>query len=145
MHAAVELLRSTAVAVHVRSRKDAESWLVPFDHATISITSKDQAPASLPELSTRKDVLRLAFDCEEHFVGQCKMFAPEDARAVLDFVVKVVRAGVHALVIHCEHGKCRSRAVAAALAAISGQDVLPHFQGQTPSGRTFNLMLQASA
>jgi predicted protein tyrosine phosphatase len=50
--------------------------------------------------------------------GKYRLFQPEDAQRILDFVTTYLSRDINTFYVHCEAGISRSAAVAAALAAI---------------------------
>lgn len=97
----------------VLPRLDCEALAFAPGRAFISITNPRQAPAVLPE---NQPILRLGFhDIESPLPGWTEM-TPRHAQAVIAFVNNLSSA-VDTLVIHCEHGACRSSATGLFLSA----------------------------
>ena len=89
-------------------------------HLIISITSGPEDVARLRTTGMCKGILRLVFLDAEEPTDPCpedQLFSKEQARRLWAFVLEH-RGQVERIVVHCDAGKSRSPAVAAALAHV---------------------------
>ena len=112
------------------------------EHVWISISGKDDA-ADLPKRKTCRDILRLEFhdlDVELPGYPDVPLFSEEHAGQILDFFNKY-RNEVPSLVVHCDAGRSRSPAVAAALTHIMGKQDKPILRQYNPNMRVYRMLL----
>ena len=101
-------------------------------HLVISITSSPDDVASLRSHPARLGVLRLSFpdvELPSELYAEGVLFSREHATQVWAFVEEH-RAKVERIIVHCDAGKSRSPAVAAALARVLDGDDASTFGGR---------------
>lgn len=114
-------------------------------HIVVSITSSPDDVASLRKNHLRVGVLRLAFPdvevaSEAHEEGV--LFSREQAIQVWSFVQEH-RSKVERIIVHCDAGKSRSPAVAAAVARVLNGDDAEFFGGRyRPNMRVYRILLE---
>lgn len=115
--------------------------------AVISITDPGSKPARLRETAECVGILRLEFhDLDRPIDGldDYKLFMPDDARQIADFV-RGVKSKIGTLLIHCEAGISRSASVAAAV--LDAEHRLAEsqrlFQRAIPNRRVYRMVLDA--
>jgi predicted protein tyrosine phosphatase len=132
--------------IYVYSRQALEA-AAPHEvpHIVISITSSPGDQARLRNNGARLGVLRLSFPdvevaSELHPEGE--LFSREHAAQVWRFVEEH-RSKMERIIVHCDAGKSRSPAVAAALARILDGDDAAYFGGRyVPNMRVYRLLLE---
>jgi predicted protein tyrosine phosphatase len=107
-------------------------------HVVISITSSADDVARLRSNPACLGVLRLAFpdvEVASELHPESTLFSTEHAEQLWTFVAEH-RAAVERIIVHCDAGKSRSPAVAAALARVLDGDDASYFGGRyTPNMR----------
>jgi predicted protein tyrosine phosphatase len=116
-------------------------------HVIVSITSGPSDVARLRPGPACRGVLRLVFaDAEapsEQF-PEAQLFSSEQAAQIWAFIQEH-RAAVERIVVHCDAGKSRSPAVAAALSRVLTGDDADFFGGRyQPNRRVYRLLLAAA-
>jgi predicted protein tyrosine phosphatase len=115
----------------------------PVPHAIVSVTSAPDDRATFPESASCRGVLRLAFldvDVVIPRVREEDLFSAVQARRVWDFVL-AHRGGVDRMLVHCDAGKSRAPAIAAAIAKIFDGDDARWFAAYTPNPRVYQTLL----
>jgi predicted protein tyrosine phosphatase len=114
-------------------------------HVVISITSSPDDVARLRNNGARLGVLRLAFpdvEVASELHAEGTLFSREHAERLWAFVAEH-RATVERIIVHCDAGKSRSPAVAAALARVLDGDDASYFGGRyTPNMRVYRTLLE---
>ena len=114
-------------------------------HIVISITSSPDDVARLRRNAACLGVLRLAFpdvEVASELHPENALFSREHAERLWSFV-KEHRAKVERIIVHCDAGKSRSPAVAAALARVLDGDDASYFGGRyTPNMRVYRTLLE---
>jgi predicted protein tyrosine phosphatase len=133
---------SPAVEIFVYSRAAIET-VAPHEspHIVISITSAASDVARVRRSPSCRDVLRLVFADIESPVPDVEMFDRAMADRVWAFFERH-RAAVESVLVHCDAGRSRSPAIAAALArAITGDDS-EFFRRYEPNRHVYRLMME---
>ena len=108
------------------------------------LTPRVQPEAELTHSENRIGALRLSFtDMEERnpIVGGDVPFRQDDAEEILRFA-DAYRHDVSTFVVHCEAGVSRSAAIAAALAALLGEDDARFFVEHYPNRTVRHMVLE---
>lgn len=114
------------------------------DFVMISISCPNDAP-ELPHRRNCVDLLRLEFDDIDQPVEilggmKCVLFQPFHAKAILDFYRKH-KGSCKYMIIHCDAGISRSRAVVCALKKIHTGSDYEEFKKGIPNRRVYSLIL----
>lgn len=116
-------------------------------HIVISITSSVGDVASLRSNPARLGVLRLSFpdvEAASELYPEGVLFSREHAKQVWAFV-EAHRSNVERIIVHCDAGKSRSPAVAAALARVLDGDDASYFGGRyQPNMRVYRMLLECA-
>jgi predicted protein tyrosine phosphatase len=126
--------------------RDVIARVAPHDvpHVIVSITSGETDVARFPIPATCRGVLRLVFaDLEPRAVdasSRALLFDEEHARRIWTFVL-AHRSAIERIVVHCDAGRSRSPAVAAALALAFGEDHETFFRQYTPNRHVYETLL----
>lgn len=99
--------------------------VIDVPYLVISISSHEQPTNAIPSNDNCVDKLFLKFDDKSyetqetlaHYEGTVNPMKEEDAKKILDFVLKY-KDDVNDIIVHCEAGISRSPAVAIALSEI---------------------------
>jgi predicted protein tyrosine phosphatase len=133
----------------VASRGEIERGIiVRHPYVVISISDPGTPLPRVRRPPAFRDVLYLQFHDEEPVKGfksprDIVLMTEDEARAIWEFVDRY-RAGVGAIVVHCEQGASRSPAVAAALAKALGEDGDRFFVEYVPNQFVYNLVWAAA-
>lgn len=84
------------------------------------------------------DVLTLYFDDIDRTVEGAMLFSEEQARQIIDFILK--NEAVETLLVHCYGGESRSRAVGAFAAEMLGQSSRNLFETGRPNMHVYNML-----
>lgn len=115
-------------------------------HLVISIADADGVHPSLPDVPTRRGLLRVAFDDvspkrhDSH--GGERAMQPAHAQEIRAFVEAHIEE-IELIVVHCEAGMCRSPAVAAALWRWLEGGRGPFFETFRPNPHVYRIMVEA--
>ena len=90
----------------------------PF--AVVSITGSEDSFCCIPASAHREGLLQIKFDDIRGPIDGMVPFDESHAHAILNFYRDMRAKGVRFFIVNCEMGMCRSAAVGAALAEISG-------------------------
>lgn len=116
-------------------------------HVVISITSSPDDVARLRNNAACLGVLRLAFpdvEAASELHPESTLFSKQHAERLWSFVEEH-RAKVSRIIVHCDAGKSRSPAVAAALARLLDGADASYFGGRyTPNMRVYRMLLEAA-
>ncbi len=85
-------------------------------------------------------VLTLYFDDIERPVDGAVLFSDEDAREIIEFVLR--HRKTETLLVHCYGGESRSRAVAAFPTRMFGKDDAPHSQPGRPNRHVYDTLVR---
>ena len=127
----------------VEDRRTVENGIalrVPY--IVISIHYPTGRPAEIPPDPNCRGTLWLSFhnaDPAQEAVSSDGWLTEADAERIWAFVQKH-RAGIGAIVCHCEQGMSRSPAVAAALAEALGEDPTPIVRWTQPNQTVYQLL-----
>ena len=86
-----------------------------------------------------KAVLTLYFDDIIKEAEGAKLFSSDDANKIIDFVL-TNRKSFDTLIVHCYGGESRSRAVAAFIVKMFGQDNRRYFETGNPNEYVYHLL-----
>jgi predicted protein tyrosine phosphatase len=116
-------------------------------HVVISITSSPDDVARLRTNDARVGVLRLSFpdvEVASDLHPEGALFSKDHAAQVWSFVQEH-RAKIERIIVHCDAGKSRSPAVAAAIARVLDGDDAQFFGGRyTPNMRVYRMLLEVA-
>ena len=134
--------------IHVFGREEIETGIrIKPAYVVISIRNSGEPLAKVKKQTGLRDVLYLAFSGIEPMEGvrlprEMKIFTPAHANKICAFVHRH-KADVGAIVVHCEKGKSRSPAVAAAISDALGLNAKRFWQLHTPSKYIYKTVLDA--
>jgi predicted protein tyrosine phosphatase len=115
-------------------------------HIILSITSGPDDQARLRQNRECRGVLRLSFpdaEAASEQYAENELFSAEHAKQVWDFALRH-RQLVERILVHCDAGKSRSPALAAALARVLNGSDTEYFGGRyTPNMRVYRMLLDA--
>lgn len=116
--------------------------LLFIGYIVISIHNPTGRPAEIPPDPNCRGTLWLSFhdaDPAQEAASSDGWLTEADAERIWAFVQKH-RAGISAIVCHCEQGMSRSATVAQALAEALGVNPRPIVRGRSPNKRVYRLL-----
>lgn len=131
---------------YVFSRGTAES-VAPsaLDHVIISIKTPGDADANIPTNNHTRGMLRLALpdaDTTARLLPGEELFSIDQANQVWDFL-ETTYDNIDLIVVHCDAGRCRSPAIAAAVSKVMMGNDDKFFRQYTPNMHVYRTMLDA--
>ena len=111
-------------------------------HVVISITSASSDVARVLRSPSCRAVLRLVFADIESPVPDVDIFDEQLARRIWGFV-REHQPHIERILVHCDAGRSRSPAVAAALSRVLLGDDAEYFRRYEPNRLVYRLMLEA--
>lgn len=134
--------------IHVFTRVEIETGVrIRSAYVVISIRNSGEPLAKVKKQAGLRGVLYLAFSGVEPVAGrrlprEIKIFTPAQADKICAFVHRH-KDDVGAILVHCELGKSRSPAVAAAISDALGLDSKRFWQNHTPSKYVYSTVSDA--
>lgn len=128
--------------------RDALARVRPHEvpHVIISVTSGVEDVARFPVPSTCRAVLRLVFadlaPSEVDASTRELLFTAAQAARIWSFVDEH-RPHVERLLVHCDAGRSRSPAIAAAISTALGRDAASFFEQYEPNQHVYDTLLEA--
>ena len=156
--------RGSGLSIIVRNRYDSEYIPPPIHrpYVVISVYTPGDPRPNLAAHAYKVNSLAIPFydvpyePQDVHVTVRKHLFMLVDARAIASFVASAKAQGINTVVVHCDMGKSRSSAIAAALSLYYNGTVQPFVKGKryrkvgsygyqtyNPNPRVFRLMVEA--